>query len=137
MKILSEVLKITLLISLVFIQGCTDHVNPRSTQLTTLPFVVENGRFIFSLQGDQLGDSPVKEYGIVYTSYFRGVGNHNIVPTVDDSRIEFSLPLIKGVNKFDFGPNFFNGRTFFYYCAYVISADDKVVYGNTIAFTLP
>ncbi|MPR31852.1 hypothetical protein [Salmonirosea aquatica] len=75
--ILSRIITLALFGTLCFVQGCIDHVPLRSTVLTTLPFEVQNGQFTFTIQGDQLGDSPVKEYGVVYAAYFRAVGNHN------------------------------------------------------------
>ncbi len=136
-RILLKSTTIVILMMLALAQGCTDHLTPGRIQLTTLPFEVQNGQFTFAVQVDEPGDLPVKEYGVVYTAYFRGAGSPNLDPTVDDNRIRFNLPMVTGLNKFDFGANFFNGRTFFYYRAFAITDDNTVVYGNRLTFTLP
>ncbi|WP_159477333.1 hypothetical protein [Dyadobacter sp. 3J3] len=118
--------------TLVFLSSCTDHnIEPGVFGLTTLKSFGGSG---YQVQIDALGDKPVTEYGIVYTAYPRGLGDHNIQPTVADNKIKFTSPITKGVNTFTGTiPN--SGSTFYYYRAYAI-VDNIPVYGTYLAYTV-
>lgn len=117
--------------------SCNDHVAPGSClSIKTLPFEHVDTSTIFKIQVENQCEKPVKEYGIVYTAYFRGVGNHNIDPTITDNKIAFDTAIMPGGNQFTYAKDFFNGRIFFYYRAYAILGDGSVIYGNRIGFTV-
>jgi hypothetical protein len=128
-----KALSITFIFFLFVTFSCTDHVSP-STELSikTLPFELR----VFKVQVDNLGAKAVTQYGIVYTVYPRGVGNHNLDPTINDNKIIFNTPIVLGVNRFNYAMDFLNGKTFFYYRAYAILEDGSVVYANRISFTI-
>jgi hypothetical protein len=78
--------KLSALFLFVFIglSACTDHdIETNLPALTTLESFGSSG---YQLQVDRIGDKPILEYGIVYTSYFRGVGNHNLSPPLQIPR---------------------------------------------------
>lgn len=132
-----KTLSIIIISALFMASSCTDHVTPHSElSIKTLPFEHVNSTTIFKIQVDDQGERPVKEYGIVYTAYYRGTGNHNLDPTIDDNKITFNTALMLGINQFTYTKDFINGRTFFYYRAYAILEDGSVVYGNRISFTI-
>ncbi|GLU52943.1 hypothetical protein [Dyadobacter frigoris] len=81
-----------------------------------------------------MSDKPVTEYGIVYTAYVRGQGDHNFQPTIADHKIVFTDSIAAGLNTFiGTVPN--NGQTFYYYRAYGI-VDGIPVYGTYLAYTV-
>lgn len=120
------------LFALLFFAACTDHqIETRVTKVTTLKSFGNDG---YQIQADEIGDQSVTEYGIAYTAYFRGQGDHNMLPTVNDRKIIFDNPIVKGLNQFKGTvPN--GGQTFYYYRAYAISKDG-VVYGNVLSYSV-
>lgn len=132
-----KTLTIAILSMILLVFSCNDHVIPDSElSFKTLPFEHADTTTIFKIQVDDQGKKPVKEYGIVYTAYFRGVGNHNLDPTVDDNKIKFDTAFMLGINQFGYTKDFINGKTFFYYRAYAILDDGSVIYGNRISLTI-
>jgi hypothetical protein len=111
------------------LSACTDHdIEANLPALTTLKSFGSSG---YQIQVDRIGDKPVLEYGIAYTSYVRGVGNHKLSPTIADSKIVFEDPMAPGLNVYkNVLPN--SGATFFYYRAYAM-VQDSVVYGSVLA----
>jgi len=132
-----KALPIAILSLILLTFSCDDHVIPNGNLLLkTLPFEHVNTTTIFKIQVDHQGKKPVIEYGIVYTAYFRGAGNHKLDPTVDDIKIIFDTPFMLGINQFNYTKDFINGKTFFHYRAYAILDDGSVIYGNRISFTI-
>lgn len=130
-------LPIAILSMILLAFSCNDHVIPDSQlSFRTLPFEHVDTTTIFRIQVEDQGNKPVREHGIVYTAYFRGVGNHNQNPTIDDNKIRFDNALMLGINQFTYTKDFIDGKTFFYYRAYAILDDGSVVYGNRINFTV-
>lgn len=99
---------------LVGLTGCiTDHnIEPVFATMITLPYEYKNQAFDFKIQVDDLGNQSIIEYGIVYTAYFRGQGNHNMLPTIADSKIVFNSPITSGVNQYSYYQDFINGKAF-------------------------
>jgi hypothetical protein len=108
---------------------CRDHtIETNLPALTTLKSFGSSG---YQIQVDRIGDKPVSEYGIAYTSYFRGVGDHNLSPTIADRKIVFENPMALGLNVYKNAlPN--SGATFFYYRVYAM-VQDSVIYGSILA----
>lgn len=137
-----RIMQIRRYISVIFfftliLTGCiTDHdLEIVPTVLLTLPFEYKNQNFVFSIQAEQLGNRKVTEYGIVYTAYYRGVGDHNLFPTVEDHVLPFESALVEGLNQQVYSKDFINGRSFFYYRTYAKFEDRSIVYGNRLTFT--
>ena len=136
---MKNLLSATVLFVLFAVSACSlqDHNIPTlPISIKTLPIEFDSGTW-FNVQVDNLGDKAVKEYGAVYTSYYKGVGNHNYQPTIANARVKFSTPIALGKNQQKFNGDFIFGQTFFYYRAYAILEDDSVVYGDMISFTVP
>ncbi|MBE9463549.1 hypothetical protein ACFP1I_11515 [Dyadobacter subterraneus] len=118
--------------TLLFFTSCTDHnIESGPLKLTTLKSFGVSG---YQIQVDELGDKPVSEYGIVYTSYPRGLGGHNFEPTISDRKIVFTTPIQAGLNTFT-GTWRNDGGTFYYYRAYAI-VDGNPVYGSHLSYTV-
>jgi len=100
-----------------FFSACTkDHELPGSyLDIHTLPMHPSTLSTTFAIGTNALGDKPILEHGIVYTAYFRGVGNHNLEPTIEDNRVIFDTNLMLGTNEFTYFKDIIAGRTFFYY----------------------
>lgn len=122
----------------IFFSACTkDHELPGSyPDIQTLPMRPSTLSTTFAIKANALGHKPILEHGIVYTAYFRGAGNHNLEPTVEDNRVIFDTNLMVGTNEFTYLKDFIAGRTFFYYRAYVILSDNSVVYANRLSYTI-
>lgn len=118
--------------TLLFLTSCTDHnIESDNLALTTLKSFGGSG---YQIQIDALGNKPVSEYGIVYTAYVRGQGDHNFQPTIADRKIIFTTPITSGLNTFTGTvPN--TGATFYYYRAYAI-VDGSPVYGTYLSYTV-
>ena len=127
-----SVLAASFFTTLLILSSCTDHnIAPGPLALTTLKSFGNSG---FQIQVDELGDKPVTEYGIVYTAYPRGLGGHNIQPTIEDNKIKFTSPIAKGLNTFT-GTISDSGATFYYYRAYAM-VDSIPVYGTYLAYNV-
>ena len=120
------------------LSACTkDHDIPASKiDIRTLAFEPSIISTVFKIQTNALGDKPITEHGVVYTAYFRGVGNHNLEPTINDNKVLFDTDLVAGVNEFTYLKDIIAGRTFFYYRAYAILNDNSVVYANRLSHTI-
>ncbi|WP_342088749.1 hypothetical protein [Dyadobacter sp. OTU695] len=129
---------ILLMLVMTLFSGCTkDHQIPVSEiEIRTLPFSLATQSTVFRMEAVQLGDQPVVEHGVVYTAYFRGVGNHNQLPTVSDNKVAFDTKLSLGANEYTYAKDIIAGRTFFYYRAYAILDDHSVVYANKLSYVI-
>lgn len=114
-----------------------DHQIPASQiEIRTLPFSPATQSTVFRIQATQLGDQSIIEHGVVFTAYFRGVGNHNQLPTISDNKVVFDNKLMLGTNEYAYMKDIIAGRTFFYYRAYAILSDNSVVYANRLSYTI-
>lgn len=131
-----SIITIALFLCLGFASCLKDHdLEIVPAVLVTLPFEVKNQSYIFSIQVDELGNRKIVEYGIVYTAYYRGVGDHNLFPTLQDSKLIFDSPPMPGLNQLLYQKDFINGRAFIYYRSYAKMEDGTVLYGNRLTFT--
>ena len=124
--------------SVMLLSACTkDHDVPSPVvDIRTLTFQPSTLSTVFKIQANALGDKPITEHGVVYTAYFRGVGNHNLEPTINDNKVVYDTDLVIGVNEFTYLKDIIAGRTFFYYRAYAILNDNSVVYANRLSHTI-
>lgn len=131
-------LSVLLMLVMALLPGCTeDHQIPASEiEIRTLPFSLATQSTVFRMEAVQLGDQPVVEHGVVYTAYFRGVGNHNQQPTVSDNKVAFDTKLSLGANEYSYAKDIIAGRTFFYYRAYAILDDHSIVYANKLSYVI-
>jgi len=131
-------LNVLLILVMTLLSGCTkDHQIPVSQiEIKTLPFSLATLSTVFRMEAVRLGDKPVVEHGVVYTAYFRGVGNHNQQPTVGDNKVAFDTKLSVGTNEYVYAKDIIAGRTFFYYRAYAILDDNSVVYANKLSYVI-
>lgn len=114
-----------------------DHQIPASQiEIRTLPFSPTTQSTIFRMEAIQLGDQEIIEHGVVFTAYFRGVGNHNQLPTPSDNKVVFDKKLALGTNEYAYMKDVLAGRTFFYYRAYAILGDNSIVYANRLSYTI-
>ncbi|SDF55992.1 hypothetical protein SAMN04487996_111145 [Dyadobacter soli] len=127
-----------LVLVMAMLSSCVkDHQIPTSQiQILTLSFSPATQSTVFRIQATQLGDQPIIEHGVVFTAYFRGVGNHNQLPTISDNKVVFDNKLILGTNEYAYMKDIIAGRTFFYYRAYAILSDNSVVYANRLSYTI-
>jgi hypothetical protein len=124
------------LVLLAFALSCTDHDIPEKIELKTLPISSNpNGlkcSIVFALNVVKTGSLPVKEYGVVYSSF--GAGNGPVVenPTIENNlKVIFDLPATVG-DKSKIGPQLCTNNI--NYRAYAILIDDSVVYGDMLNF---
>ncbi len=129
---------VLLVLTMVFLSSCVkDHQIPASQiEIRTLPFSLATQSTVFRMEAIQLGDQAIVEHGVVFTAYFRGVGNHNQLPTVGDNKVPFDKKLILGTNEYSYVKDIIAGRTFFYYRAYAILEDNSIVYANRFSHTI-
>jgi hypothetical protein len=127
-----------LVLAMIFLSSCVkDHQIPASQiEIRTLPFSPATQSTVFRMEAVQLGDQDIIEHGVVFTAYFRGVGNHNQLPTVSDSKVPFDTKLTLGTNEYSYVKDIIAGRTFFYYRAYAILEDNSIVYANRLSYTI-
>lgn len=143
MKKYIQLSAVILMLALSF-TGCTlkDHVPQEKLELNTMPVEFNNG-WEFNVEAVKLGDLPVKEYGILYLSFFRASSDNDYVPRIEHGgRMKFDSKLMQGVNTQVYKtapgePDAFAGRYFFYYRAYAILGDGSVIYGGIYNYTFP
>lgn len=131
-------LSVLLMLAMALLSGCTkDHQIPIfEIEIRTLPFSLATQSTVFRMEAVQLGDKPIVEHGVVYTAYFRGVGNHNQLPTTRDNKVAFDTKLSLGANEYSYAKDIIAGRTYFYYRAYAILDDHSVVYANKLSYVI-
>jgi hypothetical protein len=125
---------------LLFCLSCSDH-GPEGPKVLPkikserLDIVITPGApnldYTFNLTFEDLGNVPIKEFGIVLDYAETANDTYHTVPTILDHKIKFNAqPKLGKQSQFDVGP----AQSFskMYYRAYAILQDDSAIYGADI-----